>query len=142
MYRICNVMLRYCRIPAILSPSQSPMPSAALRPCSENRCPALVRGGRCPDHGGPTPAWRTDHSADRIRGRRLQHLRATLFMREPLCRTCVQAGRTTIATIRDHVVPLAEGGRDVASNEQPICADCHEAKTQAESMRGRKRSTR
>ena len=41
-------------------------------------------------------------------------------------------GRTTPATIRDHVVPLAEGGHDVDANVQALCVACHDVKTQAE----------
>lgn len=75
----------------------------------------------------------------RVRGRRLQALRARLFANEPLCRTCVQAGRTRAATIRDHIVPLAEGGTDDDSNIQPLCKDCSDAKTREESKRGMRR---
>jgi 5-methylcytosine-specific restriction protein A len=46
----------------------------------------------------------------------------------------------TIATIRDHVIPLAEGGRDDESNVQPLCQACSDAKSQRESKRGQRRS--
>lgn len=44
----------------------------------------------------------------------------------------------TLATERDHIVPLAEGGIDAAGvNEQGLCAACHREKTQAEALRAR-----
>lgn len=46
-------------------------------------------------------------------------------------------GRVTLATQRDHIKPLAEGGADDGDNEQGLCEPCHEAKSKAESMRGR-----
>ena len=55
----------------------------------------------------------------------------------PLCVECVKRGRVTVATIRDHIIPLAEGGEDVPENTQPLCVQCHAAKTKAESARGR-----
>ena len=76
----------------------------------------------------------------RITGRRLQHLRAELFARCPWCVLCALFGRQTRSTIRDHVVPLAEGGLDDESNCQAICLDCSDRKTEEESMRGVRRS--
>ena len=49
-------------------------------------------------------------------------------------------GRYRPATIRDHIVPLAEGGLDHDQNVQALCVACHDAKTQAESQRGQKRN--
>ena len=74
-----------------------------------------------------------------MRGRKLQRLRNQLFDKQPLCVLCLLKGRTTVATIRDHVVPLAEGGLDDETNTQPICEECHELKTAEESKRGIRR---
>jgi 5-methylcytosine-specific restriction enzyme A len=115
------------------------------RPCRWPGCPALA--GSCEAHDkateqrqGSAPTrryrWDTDRRTDvapRLRGRALQAARAALFAREPLCRGCGRA----LATIRDHVVPLAEGGQEVESNIQPLCQGCSDAKTQRESARGR-----
>ena len=116
------------------------MPTAPLRACAVSFCPVLVERGRCPAHGGARPPWHHATPVTRIRGRKLQALRATLFAREPLCRLCAAQGLTVAATIRDHIVPLAEGGRDDASNEQPLCQSCSDAKTQQESARGLRRA--
>jgi 5-methylcytosine-specific restriction protein A len=98
----------------------------------------LVPSGqkRCPAHTEPTAlGWRQDET--RIRGRKLQKLRKALFQREPLCRVCKAEGRVTLATIRDHIVPLAEGGTDDDTNIQPLCRAHSDVKTQREAQRGR-----
>ena len=116
---------------------------AGLRPCLEPRCPVLVASGRCDAHGGPAKPWakRSDTPATpRLRGRANQTRRANLFAREPLCRECAKAGRVTVATIRDHIVPLGEQGREgTIENEQPLCQSCSDTKTAAESARGVRR---
>ena len=69
-------------------------------------------------------------------------MRAELFTREPLCAVCQRLGRVTLATQRDHIVPLAEGGADDDSNVQGLCHDCHDAKSKAERQRGVQRAWR
>lgn len=66
---------------------------------------------------------------DRLRGRKLQRLRRSIFAREPLCRACYAKGRTTAAEELDHITPLHKGGTDHPDNLQPLCADCHATKT-------------
>jgi 5-methylcytosine-specific restriction enzyme A len=65
-------------------------------------------------------------------------MRKALFLRQPCCEPCEKLGRVRLATIRDHRIPLAEGGADDETNEQAICAPCHEEKSLAEALRGRK----
>jgi 5-methylcytosine-specific restriction protein A len=122
------------------------MPTAAQHPCANApRCRRLTSRRLCSQCDAANPRagssrWDTDRRITvRMRGRRLQAARAALFAREPLCRECVRAGRTRLATIRDHVVPLAEGGVDDETNEQPLCQDCSDLKTHEESKRGRMR---
>lgn len=119
-----------------------------LRPCLEPRCPILVESGYCEQHQ-TRKAWtpsqpRADRPIEpRLRGRANQRRRAALFAREPLCRECVKQGNVTkdsIATIRDHIIPLTEGGTETPDNEQPLCQTCSDIKTQQESARGVKRS--
>jgi len=117
------------------------MPKAAPRPCTYPGCGVLVRdgSGRCEKH--PKQAWAKSPTATkRITGRRLQAMRAALFARDPLCAHCKVKGLVVLATERDHIRPLAEGGLDDPSNEQGLCTPCHEAKSLAESLRGRRRS--
>ena len=77
-----------------------------------------------------------------MRGRHLQRARAKLFSEEPTCRPCRERGLVRLAEYRDHIVPLAEGGKDAEDNTQPICGDCHQSKTQAEAKRGQWRHYR
>ena len=114
------------------------MATAAPKPCSASGCGVLVRDGssRCGLH--KVQAWVQREPTKRITGRKLQALRADLFRRKPLCEQCEKHGRVTLATIRDHRVPLAEGGKDDASNEQAICKPCHTEKSLAEALRGRR----
>lgn len=113
-----------------------------MRYCAVPHCPNKVERGRCADHQrgqGEAQGWSTSHGQNvhRMRGRALQRARAALFAREPLCRICRAAGRVSAAVIRDHIVPLAEGGQDADYNVQPLCQTCSDAKTQRESARGR-----
>lgn len=117
------------------------MPSAAPRPCSHPGCGVLVRDGtgRCAKH--PKPTWqKKPEAAKRITGRRLQKLRADLFERDPLCADCRRNGLVVLATQRDHIVPLEEGGQDIESNVQGLCVACHDAKSKAERARGVRRA--
>lgn len=66
-------------------------------------------------------------------------MRARLFARCPLCVECTRLGLARAATQRDHIIPLAEGGLDDETNEQALCEACHDAKSQLEAQRGRKR---
>ena len=113
------------------------MPRAAPRPCSYKGCRTLVHdgSGRCAAH--PREAWSKVEPTRRITGRRLQAMRAALFSRDPLCAECRRQGRVTPATQRYHIIPLCDGGADDETNEQGLCEPCHDAKSQAESKRGR-----
>jgi 5-methylcytosine-specific restriction enzyme A len=76
------------------------------------------------------PAIRTaGTAAARWTGRKLTEWRQRILAQEPLCRPCNEAGRVTVATEIDHIVPLENGGGYDESNVQPICTHCHQAKT-------------
>jgi 5-methylcytosine-specific restriction protein A len=62
-------------------------------------------------------------------GWQLQQWRKRILEKEPLCRHCDQAGRTTIATEVDHILPLSQGGDYNDANACPLCGPCHKAKT-------------
>ena len=117
------------------------MPGSPALICPYPGCSELSRDGKkgCPQHR-PKYTWvhrsKYSESPERITGPRLQKLRHRLFERAPLCAMCGAEGHVTIATIRDHVKPLAEGGLDVESNTQPLCEECHAVKTHEESLRG------
>ena len=82
-------------------------------------------------------ANRPGSSETRLRGRALQQARAELFKRNPYCVTCQKKGISRLATERDHVIPLFEGGTDDPSNTAGLCNPCHKEKTQQESNRAR-----
>lgn len=117
------------------------MARTAPRPCTAPGCGKLVHdgSGRCEAH--KLPAWgKRANVAKRITGRRLQAMRKELFEREPLCRACRLKPHPmfTVATQRDHIRSLEEGGTDTDDNVQPLCHDCHREKSLAEALRGRR----
>ena len=79
-------------------------------------------------------AWTHAQPVSRIAGRKLQALRLALFAEHPFCQRC----HHQVATIRDHIVPLAEGGADTRENTQALCEPCNTHKAISESVRGRK----
>ncbi len=48
---------------------------------------------------------------------------------------CAEEGRTTVATLVDHIVPLDAGGTHETPNLQSLCRPCHARKTLAEHPR-------
>jgi 5-methylcytosine-specific restriction protein A len=112
------------------------MPLKPRHPCSYPGCNALTAGGRCEQHR--RKAWEGNNAElRRFKGRTLQRERDRLFNSNPLCVECERQGRVTVATIRDHIKPLAEGGLDVPENTQGLCKQCSDKKSQQEARRGR-----
>ncbi len=66
---------------------------------------------------------------ERVRGRRAVKLRRSRLETEPLCRDCGQRGRITVATVPDHIIPLALGGSDTDDNIRCLCETCHDRRT-------------
>jgi 5-methylcytosine-specific restriction protein A len=70
-------------------------------------------------------AWQRAAGApdDRIRGRKGQQIRKRRLARSKgLCEPCLEEGRTTVATVVNHKIPLAQGGPDVDENTENLCA--------------------
>ena len=65
----------------------------------------------------------------RTRGRRWMQAKSLWLMQHPLCQHCKQAGKVTMATEVDHVMPLCKGGTDDPQNLSSLCAECHRTKT-------------
>ena len=112
------------------------MPYSPKRYCSQPGCSVIVPSGRCAQHAREPFRSPTHSAAKRIRGTHLQRLRRELFERTPLCVICEQAGRVTIATVRDHIVPLSQGGSELELNCQALCYDCNERKRHDEVSAG------
>lgn len=77
---------------------------------------------------------RRQRMQDRIRGRRLQAIRARMLHLHPLCCMCkaMTPPRITASTEIDHIIPLCQGGTDTDDNRQALCTTCHAAKTAQE----------
>lgn len=102
------------------------------RPCTEHGCPALQP---CAVHG--RKAWATSKRAARLDGRsgwdRQAQRRRILRRHKGICHVCGQPGADAV----DHVVALAEGGKDIPANLRPIhSVPCHREKTEAEKRAG------
>lgn len=65
----------------------------------------------------------------RLRGRRAVEQRKRRLQVEPLCRDCKAKGLVTVATVPDHITPLAKGGSDTDDNIRCLCKPCHEKRT-------------
>ena len=113
------------------------MPSRPHRQCTYPGCGelTLTKDARCASH--PRHVFKSNNEATRIRGPELQRLRASLFSQTPLCVFCKDLGRVTVATERDHIVPLAQGGTDTRDNTQALCAPCHAQKSEREKQYGK-----
>ena len=64
-----------------------------------------------------------------------ERIRRRILLRDKGLCQCVQcrdAGRTTLATEVDHIVPLWQGGSDDESNLQAINHECHKRKSAIE----------
>lgn len=69
----------------------------------------------------------------RLRGRAAVGRRARWLEEHPLCCQCEADGRTTAATVVDHITPLWKGGADdYEANGQSLCKPHHDAKTAQE----------
>lgn len=80
------------------------------------------------------PIRRSGHTTDdRMRGRKLQRIRAAHFRSNPLCSgpdsECERQGRVRTWTQLDHRVAIVNGGTDTDDNRQGLCDECHELKT-------------
>ena len=122
-----------------------------LLTCSQSAPGTSSRHPFAPTHGAGTQQLRdqelqTDHGITscmgtplampsardqppRIRGRKLQRIRAEHFARHPLCVHCERKGITRPAEQLDHIVSLYCGGKDVPENRQGLCRPCHDKKT-------------
>ena len=107
-----------------------------LRECYHPGCRTLTRGTYCPQHealhgsrGGRDRDRLRGNSAARGYGSRHRRLRDALLRDHPFCQwpNC-----NALATVRDHVVPLSEGGSDEPSNTQALCEEHHAEKTQCD----------
>lgn len=115
------------------------MPDAPKKYCNYPLCRNMAKiGARCDVHAHKKWDNSRSYSKRVFKGRTLQRERKRLFDAEPLCAECLKVGRDSVAVIRDHIIPLAEGGQDIPSNTQGLCESCNKIKTQKEAQRGRR----
>ncbi len=63
---------------------------------------------------------------ERLRGRAGQQQRCRRLKRtNGLCEICIEQGVTRLATVVDHIKPLAKGGSDEDSNTRNLCGPHH-----------------
>lgn len=62
---------------------------------------------------------------ERLRGRKAVETRRRRLNAEPLCRMCKAKGIVRVATVVDHIKPLALGGTDDDANCRSLCEPCH-----------------
>ncbi|WP_286929224.1 HNH endonuclease [Pseudomonas sp. UBA7721] len=84
-------------------------------------------------------SWRSGMtSSQRGYNYKWQKARERYLEENPLCAYCAKTGRTTAASVVDHVVPH-RGDRDLfwnRDNWQPLCKTCHDTVKQAEEAAG------
>lgn len=84
-------------------------------------------------------SWRSGKtSSQRGYDYRWQKARAQFLLDNPLCVYCARIGRTTAASVVDHIIPH-RGDRDLfwdQSNWQQLCRPCHDSVKQAEEAAG------
>lgn len=87
-------------------------------PCLD--CGKPCSGSRCPE-------CRKTFNRDVRNSRAWRALSLEVRRREPLCRDCKAAGRTTLATQVHHPAARASGGRLLPPLEEliPLCTSCH-----------------
>lgn len=66
---------------------------------------------------------------ERLRGRAGVAQRRRRLRASPLCGDCQARGIVTLATVVDHIVPLALGGDDSDANTRNLCEPCHQQRT-------------
>ncbi len=115
-------------------------PEAALRPCSQPGCPALVRHGMrtCASHGAMPTASARRIALDRMRGsarsrgytKAWERARLAYLQKHPLCAHCEARGFVTAGQVVDHVVPHRGNAHLfwLEANWQTLCHPCDRAK--------------
>lgn len=110
------------------------MPTRPLGMCGHPGCRVLTKERLCARHLSQDRATQDRERGSahaRGYGAKWRRARGAYLARHPLCRTCETAGRTTPATVVDHVTPH-RGDQALfwdSGNWQPLCKRCHDVKT-------------
>ena len=112
------------------------MPSLTAKVCAEPGCVVVGPGRYCHAHTKQaqrrrTREWNGGTASQRGYNAKWQRYRASYLAKHPLCESCMLTGRTTAATVVDHITPH-KGDLDLfnaAANHQALCKPCHDSKT-------------
>lgn len=97
--------------------------------------PSLPKPTRRPWQPTPPKQVYQQHAArdSRYSSARWQAARAAQLAKCPCCAECQRQGRTTAATVCDHIQPVRLHGDFWATrNYQSLCRPCHQAKSASE----------
>lgn len=97
--------------------------------------PSLPKPVRRPWQPAPVKREYAPHAArdGRYDTAQWQTARKAQIARCPCCVVCASQGRTTPATVTDHIQPVRLGGDFWNSaNHQSLCNQCHQRKSQSE----------
>lgn len=112
------------------------MPNIPKRPCCVSGCTNYAEPGqgRCKTHSRPKISEYREKTNALYKTARWQAMRQKQLAREPLCRSCMSAGKITAASEVDHIVPHKGNERLFydAGNLQSLCHGCHSTKTARE----------
>ena len=87
-----------------------------------------MRSGRCEKHGRQQKQAQAErrHNEPFYNTMAWQRKRDAYRTREPLCERCIQHGRTRVADMVHHIIPISEGGSKTDwNNLMSICFECH-----------------
>ena len=108
------------------------MPTMPPKQC--NKCRRAFTEPKCPHC---YPAWQGSGYGKSGSTRRQRTMQRAQLDAVPHCQA---PGCTRLATVADHIVPIAHGGaRYDWDNLQSLCNPCHDTKTQRDAARGRAR---
>jgi 5-methylcytosine-specific restriction endonuclease McrA len=99
--------------------------------------PSLPSAKRRPWQPAPVKREYVQHAArdSRYDTARWQRARQAQIARCPCCEACTKQGRTTAATVTDHITPVRLGGDFYdPANHQSLCRPCHQAKSSSERL--------
>lgn len=100
--------------------------------------PSLPKPTRRPWQPAPQKREYAPHAArdSRYDTARWQAARKAQIARCPLCAECTKQGRTTPATVCDHITPVRLGGAFYdTNNHQSLCNPHHQAKSASERLK-------
>ena len=107
------------------------MPKRPKRPCSYPGCSQLAECGDryCDEHKKQTNheynKYRRDPETKKRYGKEWRSIRDLYIRAHPLCEECSKLGLITPAQEVHHILPLAHGGTNEATNLMSLCKACH-----------------